>query len=226
MKREEMRQWLLGQLELQNKLITGAAAAMGAIGLVTTLMELGLFYLIIRIGFIKSGIPAFLATMVILAGIQFFTFLRLPKDLPDRDYECELESENLTVRVAPSMSIVWTYSFGSLESDQSWVERLLGMLTLPQRMCMAAWYSWRRRDELKKIDTDPCAGVLRLLHKEGARVEMAELIEKAKLSDPATTFRHVSLIDGVIFLTRKSCGLSLASRVIDDINQWGAKQRE
>lgn len=224
MKREEMRQWLLGQLELQNKLIIGAAAAMGAIGVITTLMEFGLFFMIIRIGFIKSTVPAFLATTMILAGIQFFTFLRLPKELPDREYECELEDGNITIQVAPAMSIVWTYSFGSLESDQSWVERLLGLLTLPQRMCMAAWYTWQRRDELKKIDTDPVAGVLRLLHKEAARVEIAELILKAKLSDPETTFRHVSLIDGVIFLTRKTCGLSLANRAIDDINQWAAKR--
>ena len=72
---------------------------MGAIGVITTLMEFGLFFMIIRIGFLKSTVPAFLATTTILAGIQFFTFLRLPTELPDREYECELDDGNITIRL-------------------------------------------------------------------------------------------------------------------------------
>ncbi len=224
MKREEMKQWLDQQLLLQNKLVTGASVAMLAIGIVTVIMELTLFFVILRIGFIGSGWLALLVALTILAGIQCLVVIRFPKDLPNREYSIEGESEELIIRTFPAMSAVWTYGFGSLESDQSWVDRLLGILTLPQRMCMAAWYSWKRRDDLKQVDTHACAGVFRLLHKENARVEISELVTKAKLDDPATTFRDVSLFDGVIFLTRKTAGLSLANRVLDDINDWYQKR--
>lgn len=224
MKREDMKQWLDQQLLLQKQLVTGASVAMLVIGIATVLLELMLFCLILRIGFIESLWRAMLATLMILAGIQYLVAVRFPKDLPNRQYRIEFESEELVVRTFPAMSVVWTYTLGSLESDQSWLDRLAGILTLPQRMCMAAWYSWKRREHLMQVDTHECAGVFRLLHKENTCVDISDLIRKARLSNPEKTFGEVSLFDGVLFLPRKTSGLSLANRVLEDINDWYQKR--
>ena len=60
------------------------------------------------------------------------TWLGLPGQLPDIEHEGELEDSVTTIKVAPNMTAVWTYAFGSLKSDRTWVEMLLGLLALPQ----------------------------------------------------------------------------------------------
>ena len=68
--------------------------------------------------------------------------------------------------------------------------------------------------------------ILRLLHKEAERVDLKKITEEIELTDLAQTLRQVSLIDGVVFLTRNSVGLSLANRLVDDIEAWRKKNTE
>jgi hypothetical protein len=223
LKKEEMRRWLGDRLLMQSRLTTGALAGMVIMGLIATMMEFTLFYFIIKVGFISSGALAVLVTLGLLAMIQFATWLRLPKQLPDKIHEAELETGVIELKTAPDMTAVWTYAFGSLESERTWVEILLGLLSLPQRMCAAAWFTWQRLQELKAVEIAPCALVIRLLHKESERVELSKIIEEVPMDDVTAMLRQVSLIDGVVFLTRKSIGLSLANRLVDDLAEWKQK---
>jgi len=224
LKKEEMRQWLRDRLQLQSRLTTGALAGMIALGVIATLLEFILFYFIINFGFISSGVMAFLATAAILAAIQAVTWLRMPKQLADVEHEAELEDGVTLVKVAPTMTAVWTYAFGSLESDRSWVEMLLGLLSLPQRLCSAAWFTWQRQKELLSVAVEPCAAIIRLLHKEGERVELQKIVTEINPGDMVAVLRQLSLIDGVVFLSRKTFGLSLATRLVDDIIEWKEKK--
>lgn len=226
LKKEQMRRWLTERLQTQKQLVMAAMVGMAVIGTVATLIEFVLFYLIIRIGFIQSGVLAMLATLGILATIQYFTLLWMPKQLADIDHESVSEDEVTIVKSAATMSAAWTYAFGSLESDRTWVEILLGLLSLPQRMFAAAWFSWQRKGEIEAVEIAPCALILRLLHKEAERVDLKKITEEVELTDLTQTLRQVSLIDGVVFLTRNSVGLSLANRLVDDIEAWRKKNTE
>ena len=226
LKKEQMRRWLTERLQTQKQLVMAAMVGMAVIGTVATLIEFVLFYLIIRIGFIQSGVLAMLATLGILATIQYFTLLWMPKQLADIDHESVSEDEVTIVKSAATMSSAWTYAFGSLESDRTWIEILLGLLSLPQRMFAAAWFSWQRKGETDAVEIAPCALILRLLHKEAERVDLKKITEEVELTDLAQTLRQVSLIDGVVFLKRNSVGLSLANRLVDDIEAWRKKNTE
>ncbi len=226
LKKEQMRRWLTERLQSQKQLVMAAMLGMAVIGTVATLIEFVLFYVIIRYGFLKSGAPAMLATLMILATIQYFTLLWMPKQLADIDHESVSEDQVTIVRSAATMSAAWTYAFGSLESDRTWIEILLGLLSLPQRMFAAAWFSWQRKGEINAVEIAPCALILRLLHKEAERVDLKKITEEIELTDLAQTLRQVSLIDGVVFLTRNSVGLSLANRLVDDIEAWRKKNTE
>ena len=120
MKKEDMRRWMTGYLQTQSRLTMGSTGAMAAIGVIATLMEFSFVLLIIKIGFIRhSWILAALVTIGILAAVQFLTWLRLPKQLPDIEHEVELEESSALIRIPPGMPIVWTYGFGSLDTDSS-----------------------------------------------------------------------------------------------------------
>jgi hypothetical protein len=225
MKKDEYRRWFADQLLLQNRLLIGAITAMVGLGLVATLFEAGIFAVILYLGFYFSWIPAFFVAFGIIAAMLFFTYLGLSKQLGDAEHEVEQDAGVLTIRVAPTMTAVWTYALGSLESDQTWVERLLGRLALPQRLFCAAWFTWQRMEQLKTVDINDCSAVIRLLHKEAERVEVSKLAEELQLSNLSATLRDVSLIDGVMFLTRRSVGLSLTNRLVENMDEWTKRHK-
>ena len=225
MKKDEYRRWFSDQLLLQNRLLIGAITAMIGLGLVATLLEAGIFAVILWLGFHFSWIPAFVVAFGILGAVLFLTYLGLTKQLSDAEHEVEQDAEVLTIRTAPTMTAVWTYALGSLETDQTWVERLLGRLALPQRLFCAAYFTWQRMEQLKTVDINDCSAVIRLLHKEAERVEVSKLVEELQLPNLVTTLRNVSLIDGVMFLTRRSVGLSLTNRLVDNMEEWTKKHK-
>ncbi len=225
MKKDEYRRWFSDQLLLQNRLLMVAIAAMAGLGLIATLMEMVVFASILRIGFVGSWILAFLLTAGILGLVLFLTYLRLPKQLADREHELELDDRVTIIRTAPTMTAVWTYALGSLESDQSWVERLLGMLAMPQRLFCAAYFAWQRTEQLKTVDVNDCAAVIRLLDRKAERIEVGQLVEELELPNLEATLRNLSLIDGVMFLAQKTLGLSLTNRLVDAMAEWTRKHK-
>ncbi len=226
MKKDEYRRWFSDQLLQQNRLMIGAMTAMVGLGLVATLMEATVFTVILHIGFIPGPwIFAFFVAFGILGGILFFTFLRLSNQLGDTEHEVELNGSVTAIRTAPTITAVWTYALGSLEIDQTWIERLLGKLALPQRLFCAAYFLWQRMGQLKTVEIDDCSAVIRLLHREAERVEVSKLVEELQLANLAATLRDVSLIDGVMFLTRRSVGLSLTNRLVENMAEWTKKHK-
>jgi len=225
MKKDEYRRWFADQLLLQNRLLIGAVSAMAGLGLIATLMEATLFAVILKAtGFAGFWATAILYTLAIQGAILFATWIRMPKQLADAKHEAETDDGVTMIRIAPTMTAVWTYALGSMETDRTPVERLLGMLALPQRLFCAAYFTWQRMEQQKTINVNECSSVIRMIHRKAERVEVKEIAAELSLSDLAVTLRNVSLIDGVIFLTRRSVGLSLANRLTDDMDEWMKKQ--
>ncbi len=226
MKKDLYRQWFTDQLQHQTRLLTGAVAAMCGLGLIATIIGSSVLAFVLHFGFyFSSWIFAYVIAFGFMGLMLFFVYLQMPKHLADSEHEVELEEGSAIIRTAPTMSTVWTYALGSLETDQSWIERFISIVALPQRMFCAAWFTWQRMTQLKAIDVNACSAVLKLLHKKEERVEVADLVEKLQLPDLTTTLRNVSLIDGVMFLKQKSMGLSLTRRLIDAMWEWAEKNK-
>lgn len=224
MKKDDFYRWFKERLNTQKKILLAALLSMCALGFFAISIEAFIFFVILKIGFVGSTFGAFLVTLLISGGILAGTWLRLNSNLGDQKYEVDVEGRVFTVAVAPTMATVWTYAFGTLESDQNFAERLIGMLCLPQRLICAAIYVIRRIKEVEQVGVEPCADIVRLLFRKAERVDVETILEKKAGLNLEKTLRDVSLFDGVIFLTRKGVGLSLTTRLLDDLNEWKAKQ--
>jgi hypothetical protein len=224
MKRSEFRQWLEQRLTFQRRVTMGAIAAMGGIGVVAVLLEFWFFYAIIHYAFFSSGPIAFLVTLAITGSMMAWLWIQTPQRIAGNDFTVRIDAQEVKLNIAPAMGPVWTYALGSMEIDRSFVERLLGFLSMPQRMVCAAWQVWKRFEKLQALNVDDCAKVLRLVFRKAERTEVSEIAESCKLEHLPQTMHELSLIDGVVFLTRNGVGLSLANRLIEDLTAWKTKQ--
>ena len=224
MKKDDFRRWMEDYLVTQRRLVMGSVAGMATIGAIATLMEFGAILLIAKVGFFSSWFLCALMALGVLAAAQFVTWLRMPKELGDVVQEVAMDEGSVTVRIPLGLPVAWTYGFGSMDTDQSRIELMLNLLTIPQRMCCAAWFAWQRFQELKTVDAATIASIIRLLHKKAERVGVKELADELDLRDVPTAIRQVSLIDGVVMLSRGEPGLSLANRLTDALADWKTKQ--
>ena len=79
--------------------------------------------------------------------------------------------------------------------------------------------------QLKTVEINDCSAVIRLLHRQAERVEVSKLVEELQLANLPATLRDVSLIDGVMFLTRRSVGLALTNRLVENMDEWTKKHK-
>jgi len=224
MKRSEFRAWLEQRLTYQKRVTIIAITAMTVIGGLAMLLEFWLFYGIINYAFIGSRPLAFLIALSIVGGMLFWMWIQTPKRIGGAQHQVTVDDELVTITVAPAMGPVWTYALGSLEIDRSIPERILGVLSMPQRMLSAAWQVWLRYEELNRLVLKDCARVLRLLFQKSERVNVDVIAEECQPENLPLTIHQLSLIDGVVFLTREGVGLSLANRLVDDLKAWKLKQ--
>jgi hypothetical protein len=198
---------------------------MAGIGLIAGLLEFSLIYALISFASYGSNAMAFLVTLFLMGGTMFWLWIQTPRRIGLAEHEVALLTRDVTLTLAPAMGPVWTYAVGTLEIDRSFAERILAVLAFPQRMLCTAWQVWLRFQKLQQVNASECAKVLRLLFKKSERVGVDEIDEQCSLEDLPRTMHELSLIDGVVFLTRGTVGLSLANRLIDDLNAWKSKQK-
>lgn len=221
MKKEQARRWLREWLQEQRRVTNFSFLGLAGLAAAAWPMELGLVTLVLRVGFLGSWLMALLVAGGLLGLVQWLTLRRLPDNLGDRVVSvADTGAAEVQYRLAQGLPAVWTYAFGSMDTDLSWQEKLIAILCMPQRLVSAAVFAKRRQQELLGVDVDQCAAVLRHLYREAERVEISKLAEELQLRSPVTVIREVSLIDGVLLLTRRTAGLSLAGRLAESMAEW------
>lgn len=217
MKKEQFHQWIRGKVDTQVKLVYAAMAAMIVLGLIGLTIQAGLLYAIFSYAYGRTA--GVLVPLITFGSMGYFTWLVAPKSLKDSSHEGTVDGESVQVRVAPTMSSCWTFALGSLEIDRSILERIIGVMLIVPRLFWTAWYLFKRAEDVKQIEVPECAKVLRLALKNAERVELDEFGDRFQGMDLPKTLRQVSLIDGVVFLTKRGFGMSLANRFKEDLEK-------
>lgn len=221
MNKDQFNAWLGEKVEFQSRLTISAMLGMVAIGAVALLFQGGLLFIFLKWGY--GLFPAFVAVLGIFGGMGFYTWATAPATLCDEQHDVELEDRSIVIPTAPTMSTAWTFAMGSLESDQSILERIFGMMMLVPRMFWTALYVFDRTKEVKDIDVRECGAMLRYALKKAERVNVDEIAKKRPATDLPRTIRQVSLLDGVVFLTKGKLGFTLANRFKDDLEKGMGK---
>ncbi|MCA9083630.1 MAG: hypothetical protein KDA81_06225 [Planctomycetaceae bacterium] len=217
MKKDVFNEWLRRRVEFSRKVTIGGCAAMAALSVVLFIVQGGILFVLLRWGYGLS--IALLALVGIFGGMGVFTWMTAPRTLRDEEHTVSIDGRDVAIRIAPTMASAWTFALGSLDSDQSIPERIFGMAMLVPRMAWTSLYVFKRIEQIQQIDVPECGKVLRMVLKKAERVEVADIADKFTSMDLPGILRQVSLIDGVVFLTRHGVGISLANRFRDDLEK-------
>jgi hypothetical protein len=219
MTREEFSKWLEKRVTTQNRLVLAAAFLMVFFALVANYLEYRVLKFMVSyyVGWLGEWIyvPAALMIMVLITAV---TWMRMRAALADDVHTSMVNEFELPVHIAPTMGAVWTYALGSLESDRTWIERIVGMGALPQRLICGAVYLFQRVQQFGSLDVDACGSIIRLLYKHHERVDITTIARKFSDLNLTDVLRDLSLIDGITFLTRQNVGVSLAPRLTEELN--------
>ena len=222
MKTSDFNEWLRDRLEFQTKIVMGAIAGMLVLGLLGLLIEGGFMYLMLQ--WYGTAI-AIVMILGIFGGLTFWVSKSGPEQYRDKRYKAHITGEKVVINVAPSIAHAWTFAFGSMESDQSIPEWIFNLALIVPRLFWTSWQLKQRITDVNDIDIEEASKALRMILKKAERVEVQEIAHKYPDMDIPTTMRHVSLIDGVVFLTKEGVGLSLANRFKDDLEKWLDEQK-
>lgn len=217
MKKEDFNEWLTERVENQTKLTIAAVVTMVGLGLVAFLIQGGLLAAIFSLSL--GWTIGWLVVFALFGAMGYFVHMTAPKKHCDSRHKVDLKLKKTKVRVAPTIANTWAFALGSIDSDQSVFERVFGLMMIVPRMFWSAWYLHKRVAEVRDIDVSACSKVLRLALQKAERISVNEIEEEHPKLDIIKAMRQVSLIDGVVFLTKDGVGLSLASRFKDDLEE-------
>ncbi|MEZ6124452.1 MAG: hypothetical protein R3C49_14940 [Planctomycetaceae bacterium] len=207
--------WLEQRTELQVKLIFGAIAAMVALGILIFVIQAGLLTAILSLSL--GWLLGFLVVLAIFAAFSAFVWTQAPQQLCDDLHTTSSIDGDVEIQIAPSLAAAWTFALGSRDSDQSIPERIFNLALVVPRLFWTTTWLKQRAEDVRQTEIENCGRVLRMLLKKAERVEVQEIAEKYPDMDLVPLIRQLSLIDGVVFLTKKSVGLTLANRFKDDL---------
>lgn len=217
MKKEAFYNWLSDRLRNQTRLTIAACSGMVVVGLLALLIQGGLLYLLLSVAY-SPAVGA--AVVLLLLGLgTLFVWTTAPQHLNGREHDVQVGFNTVTITLMPTLANAWTYAMGSMETDQSIPERLVKLFLLIPRMFVTAWYVFQRIELAKEIDAENCGKVIRLVLRKSESVQVTEVAEKWPDMDIRATMKQLSLIDGVVFLTRGEPAISIANRFKDDLDK-------
>ena len=218
MKNRGFKSWVFNRIKTQRKLTAAATIGMAVAGLVLFLVQAGVFYMIFAYAFSRT--IALLAIMAVFGGMGVCSWTQATQDLRDRKHKAKCNDETTTLNIVPGNPQVWSWAFGSMDPDQSIPEKVIGLTMLAPRLFCAAWYTWQHLEDIKNIDADTTLKVLKVLFRSGHSVDAQAISNELGDADLNKAVRDVSLLDGVVFLTKDEISLSIAPRLHDDLEAW------
>lgn len=221
MKKRGFRNWVLNRIETQRKLTLAATVGMFAVGLVLLLLQAGLLFLLSWAAY--GRMTGFVITVGLFGCLGVYSWFRSQKELHDKTYQAASGTSAVDLRVAQSISEIWGWAFGSMDSDRSIIDWLVTVTMLVPRLFCAAWYTWRRLEDVRNIDREATVEVMKVLFRSDHSVRIQTIADKLGAEDLVQAIRDVSLLDGVLFLTNEEITVSIAPRLNEDLDAWRAE---
>ena len=214
MNRHGFKSWVFDRIEAQRKLTVAAAIGMATIGLVLFYVEARLIYLVFSVAYSRT---TGLLTVIGVFGVTgLYSWKLAKKELSDRLHNTLYNGRNVTLNVVPPTSVVWSWAFGSMDTDRSFLEKLSGVLSIVPRLFCATWHTWRRVEAVRNIDSETTLTVMKMLFRSDHSVAAESIADGLGDVDLNKVLRDVSLLDGIVFLTRDGISLSIAPRLNED----------
>ena len=219
MKKHGFRNWVFQRIETQRKLTFMAAVGMAVVGTVFFILQAGF----LLFAFLMAGYSLMTAVLVI-AGLYsvmgLYTWSKARTELQDARHRAVSHSTTVELSIAPPTSHIWAWAFGSIDSDQSLLEWLTSIVMIVPRLFCAAWYTWQRLDDVHCIDEESTLEVMKVLFRSEHAVRPVDIQDAIQDDDLVKAIRDVSLLDGVVFLTKDEVTISIAPRLSEDLDAW------
>ena len=88
------------------------------------------------------------------------------------------------------------------------------------RTVVSSYRTLRKAVRLLRLDAESCGRVLALLLAAGGKVTFQQIAQNIDGLDPVHTFPQLRDIEGIIFLQKDPAGLSLSSRLRDELAEY------
>ncbi len=220
MKKRGFKSWVFNRIEAQRKMTTAAAAGMAAVGFVVFLFEAAFLLLVFATTWGLA--TAILVLIVIFGAMGIYSASLAQKELQDRKHKAKCNNETITLRVFPGNAWVWSWAFGSMDPDRPIMEKVAGLTMLVPRLFCTAWHTWHRVEEVKNIDPNTTLQVMKILFRSDHSVRAQAISDGLNDADLVKAIKDVSLLDGVVFLTKDEVSLSVAPRLHEHLDRWRA----
>ena len=103
---------------------------------------------------------------------------------------------------------------------------LSGVLSIVPRLFCTAWHTWHRVEAVRNIDSETTLTVMKMLFRSDHSVAAESIADGLGDVDLNKVLRDVSLLDGIVFLTRGGISLSIAPRLNEDFEAWRSVGRK
>lgn len=218
-KKRGFKSWVYKVIEDQRKLIFWSAAGMAGLGMALFLLQAGFLFVL----FAMAGY-SFMTQMLVIVGLYgamgLYCWSLSQKELVDSKHEAVVDGATVELSIAPATSQVWSWAFGSMDADRTITEWITGILLIVPKLLCAAWYIWERVDDVHCIDETSILEALKVLFRSDHAVRPQAIQDAIGDDDLTKAIRDMSLLDGVVFLTKNDLSISIAPRLSDDLDAW------
>ncbi len=220
MKKHGFKSWVFDRIETQRRLTVAAAVGMMAAGLALFFVQAGLLYLVLSVAYSRT--TGLLAVIVVFGVTGLYSWKLARKELCDRLHNTLCKGKNVTLNVVPVISLVWSWAFGSMDSDGSYIGKLIGIAMFAPRLFCAAWHTWHRLKDVWNIDSRTTLNIMKMLFRSDHSVAAESIADELGDVDVNKALRDLSLLDGIVFLTERGIRLSIAPRLSESFDAWRA----
>lgn len=113
------------------------------------------------------------------------------------------------------------------DPDAGMFSRMIGLLFLmsPRMLALSQLLKLRLR-RLEQANVAAAAKVVRQMLKKQAKVKLEDIAKKLPDQDLSRLIQTLTDVDGIVFLSKKEPGLTLAPRFLEEYEQWLAGRDE
>lgn len=163
-----------------------------------------------------------MVSSLVIVGLLFAANI-----VSDREHLENLEFETgdrITISVgigrALAMGPTMAAAFAGPKNFGSFIKIISTIVLSGPRLFTVAWRFVLKARRLKETKTGSCAKIISSLIKQQSRISFVALSEQHPTIDFQAIIPQLEDIDGVVFLMEEPPGLTVASRLLEDFQEW------